>query len=76
MYIYIISETPQKDIKSIRMPLNNLISPTIEQCPMSTLTADSVHRETPPPLDLSPEVVKTHADTSYTGPKSIRKLEE
>jgi len=31
--------------------------------------ADPAHEETPPPLDLSPEEVKIHADAIYTWPR-------
>jgi len=53
-------------------PPHDLISTTTDHCPMSSLMADSVHRETPPSIALSPEVGKTCADAICTGPRSIR----
>jgi len=38
--------------------------------PYGSYSADPAHRETPPPLDLSPEVVKTRADAICTVPRS------
>jgi len=70
-HIYLYNKrNPTKETKPVHTPPHDLISPTTDQCSMSSLSADSVHRETPPPLDLSPEVVKTRADAIYTGPRS------
>jgi hypothetical protein len=46
--------------------------------PYGSLSADLAHRETPPPLDLSPEVVKTRADAIDTGARSkeVKRREE
>jgi len=38
--------------------------------PYGSHLADPAHGETPPPLDISPEVVKTRADAICTGPRS------
>ena len=38
--------------------------------PYGWTSTDPAHGETPPPLGMSPEVVKTHADTFCTGPRS------
>jgi len=44
-----IREIPQKETKPMRTPPHDLISPTTDQFPMSSLSADLVHGETPPP---------------------------
>jgi len=38
--------------------------------PYGSFSADPVHSETPPPLDLLLDVVKTHANTICTGLRS------
>jgi len=66
-------KTPRKETQLMRTPPHGLISPTTDQYPMSSLMADSVQGETPPPLDSSLEVVKTFADIISTVPRSIMK---
>lgn len=48
------------------------LNPSVPQ-PINTVygnvLADPAHEETPPPLDLSPEEVKIHADAIYTWPR-------
>jgi hypothetical protein len=63
----------RNETKPMHTPLHDLISPITDQCHMCGLTADSVHSETPPPLDLSLDVVKSCADAICTGPRSITK---
>jgi len=50
-YLLIYSHTrPYTDIQHYSMPPHDLLCPTTDQCPMWSLTADSVHRETPSPV--------------------------
>ena len=64
-------KNPIKETKPLRTPPHDLIIPPTDQCPMSSLTADSVRGETATSLDLSPEVVKTRADAICTGPRLV-----
>jgi len=41
-----------------------------QSVPYGSHLVDPAHRETTPPLDSSPEAVKTRADAICTGPRS------
>jgi len=48
--ICVIRETPQKETKPIRTPPHDLISPTTDQCLISSLTVVRCTGNTPPPV--------------------------